>query len=273
MRVIFSRKGFDSSAGGCPSPIIGEQPISLPIPTQMPTGIRYEDLHGDYGSLVEDLTKRKFNRLTPCHLDPDLDASLLPRLPGWRGGLGQVGAAQTHLSNAGVTRGDLFLFWGLFRRVERRDRWTFVGSPEHRIFGWLLVDDIVDLGPAGSCALRSRPWLKDHPHARDGWGRQNALYVATEQLHLNNSNIGLPGWGVFSRGLRLTVEGTKPSTWAVPDWLNPSRGGVGMTYHPGDRWRRDGTLQCAARGQEFVALIEGRADATDWLRGLFKELV
>src|SRR6267378_2603959 len=34
MRVIFSRKGFDSAAGNPPSPIIDGEPISLPIPTK-----------------------------------------------------------------------------------------------------------------------------------------------------------------------------------------------------------------------------------------------
>ncbi len=32
MKIIISRKGFDSKYGGCPSPIIGNRPISLPIP-------------------------------------------------------------------------------------------------------------------------------------------------------------------------------------------------------------------------------------------------
>jgi Nucleotide modification associated domain 3 len=32
MKVVFSRKGFNSSAGGAPSPIIDGRPISLPIP-------------------------------------------------------------------------------------------------------------------------------------------------------------------------------------------------------------------------------------------------
>ena len=33
MKIIFSRKGFDSAAGKAPSPIIEQEPISLPIPT------------------------------------------------------------------------------------------------------------------------------------------------------------------------------------------------------------------------------------------------
>jgi len=56
----------------------------------------------------------------------------------------------------------------------------------------------------------------------------------------------------------------------VPDWLNPKRGGVGMTYHPLSRWNDDGTVIAASRGQEFVADIAGRRDAIDWLRRLFE---
>jgi hypothetical protein len=33
MKIIFSRKGFDTTFGGVPSPIIHGVPYSLPIPT------------------------------------------------------------------------------------------------------------------------------------------------------------------------------------------------------------------------------------------------
>lgn len=272
MRVIFSRKGFDSSAGGCPSPIIDGRPISLPIPTGMPTPFRYGDLPGDYGSLVEDLTKGKITRHSPCHLDPDIDASVLRRLPGWRGALGQAGAAQSHLFNCGVATGDLFLFWGLYRHAERRGRWSFFGPPEHRLFGWLQIGEILDLGEDGSFATRKWQWLRDHPHVRGGWDRPNVLYVASQMLCLNGAGLGLPGWGVFQGGFRLTANGSSPSIWSVPDWLNPTRGGVGMTYHPDDRWKADGTVACAGRGQEFVSVIAHRSDALAWLGNLFEAI-
>jgi hypothetical protein len=273
MRIIFSRKGFDSSAGGSPSPIVEGRPISLPIPVRKtPSSIRYIDLIGDYSSLVEDLTKGRIDRNSQCHLDPDLKFSVLPRLPGWRGALGQVSAAQSHLSNAGVNIGDLFLFWGLFRHAERRARWTFFGAPEHRLFGWLQVSEILKLGENGSFASKRYPWLRDHPHVRDGWSRQNVLYVASEELCLNGASRGLPGWGVFRHGLKLTADGANPSIWSVPDWLNRARGGVGMTYHTDRSWSRDGTVVCAGRGQEFVADIAGRADALLWLSRLFETL-
>ena len=99
MRIIFSRKGFDSSAGGVPSPIIGGRPHSLPIPTRMPTVTRFRDLGNGTAALVDDLTNGRLSSDQPCHLDPDLDAGALSRPPGWRGALGQVSAAQSHLLN------------------------------------------------------------------------------------------------------------------------------------------------------------------------------
>jgi Nucleotide modification associated domain 3 len=76
-------------------------------------------------------------------------------------------AKSTHfisvLANQGVQAGDLFIFWGLFRPVENVGRWQFVGKPEHRIWGWLQIADIIELGADGSHAVEERPWLSDHP--------------------------------------------------------------------------------------------------------------
>lgn len=56
MKLIFSRKGFDSSAGGVPSPIVEGRPISFPIPTRMPTPIAFGDLAEPIPTLIEELT-------------------------------------------------------------------------------------------------------------------------------------------------------------------------------------------------------------------------
>jgi hypothetical protein len=37
VKLILSRKGFDSAAGGVPSPLIDGRPVSLPIPTRQPS--------------------------------------------------------------------------------------------------------------------------------------------------------------------------------------------------------------------------------------------
>lgn len=271
MKIVFSRKGFDRTAGGCPSPIVNGQPLSLPIPSRtMPTPTRYGDLHGPYGHLVFDLTR---GRLTPDdwrHLDPDINPNSLPRHAGWRGALGQARAAQGHLANQSVEVGDLFVFWGLFQPVAYDGRWRFVGTPEHRIWGWLQIGE---MGSDGSHAVADRPWLHDHPHARAGWFSQNALYVATEELRLNARGLALPGSGGLRTGYRLTDAGATSSLWRVPDWLNPLRGGSGMTYHPRHRWGEDGTVRSAARGQEFVAVPRDDGVAAKWLSALLKETV
>ena len=158
MKLIFSRKGFDSSAGGVPSPLVDDRPISLPIPTRMPTPTRYGDLSNGIAKLVSGLTRGRIAVDRPCHLDPDLDAGSLIRSPGWRGALGQVSAAQSHLSNCGVGQGDVFLFWGLYRPAVRAQTgsWTFAGMAAHRLFGWLQVDEVLAVGEA-EIEMQQRP--------------------------------------------------------------------------------------------------------------------
>jgi hypothetical protein len=271
VKIIFSRKGFDSAAGGCPSPIIDGQPVSLPIPSSMPTPTRFGDLNGAYGRLVFDLTR---GRLTPdhwCHLDPDINSASLPRQTRWRGALGQTRAAQGHLANQGIQPGDLFVFWGLFRPVEHASRWRFVGRPEHRVWGWLQIGEIINLGADGTHAVTGRPWLKDHPHTRAGWCAPNVLYVASEELTLGSRTLSIPSSGVLRTGYRLTAAGASPSTWLVPDWLNPRRDGSGMTYHPHPRWGLEGTVRSAPRGQEFVAAPPNDRRAIEWLTALLEE--
>ena len=273
MRVVLSRKGFDSGAGGCASPIVDGHPVSLPIPTEMPSSVTYRDLVGPFGALVYDLTRGKINADMSCHLDPDLDRSVVDRRLGWRGSLGQVGAAQSHLTNQRVGEGDLFLFWGLFRDVSRNERWDYSGPAQHRIFGWLQVGEVLRIGSDPEAHLAEYPWLAGHPHLLRGWKGNNTVYVAQTNLSLGSIQTKLPGWGLFPNGLKLTAADSRgPSLWEMPRWLNPTRGGVGLSYNPRHRWLGDGRLQSAARGQEFVADASDRQDALAWLTELFREV-
>lgn len=79
MKIVLSRKGFDSSAGGCPSPILPDgQLLSLPIPdTLSPT--RYADL-GLPSGLLDDLTRGRIELNHGAHLDPDIHWRSLPRV-------------------------------------------------------------------------------------------------------------------------------------------------------------------------------------------------
>jgi len=216
---------------------------------------------------VRDLTRARLTEQSYCHFDPDIEAERLARAHGWRGALGQVAAAQGHLSRQGVGQGDLFLFWGLFRPVELRGRWQFRGDREHRIFGWLQIDAIERTGADPAPTLRRYPWLSEHPHVHGDWSGENTIYVASRALSFRPD---LPGSGVFERGLRLTATDSRlPSVWQVPSWLNPKARGTGMTFHPLERWAESGTCRAAARGQEFIADIGERPDAIEWLDRLF----
>jgi hypothetical protein len=262
-RIIFSRKGFDSAAGGIPSPILDGALVSLPIPARDASNTTYGDI--GFGEIVHDLTRGAIGASHPCHRDPDLRM----------GAFGQLGPAQSHLSRHAVGPGDLFLFWGLFRRVSHTSsgyRYVAKARREHWIFGWLQVSEVLHLGPDGSWAAEHYPRLSGHPHCRSGWPVSNTLYLATEDLRLRGTSVGLPGAGIFpsvSEALRLSTPDGPTSVWRVPRWLNPQHGGVGMTYHSAlDRWA-DETVQTVGRGQEFVTSLANRSDAWEWLEALF----
>ena len=270
MRIIFSRKGFDSTAGGCPSPVVDGRPMPLPIPTRQPSCIRYGDLRGVRSRLVADLTGGRLTADSLCHLDPDIDPDLLPRLPGWRGAFGQIAAAASHLRRRNVGSGDLFLFWGSYRPALRfRHAWRFDGPVRHLIYGWLQIGQVHLLGSDGSALAAAQPWMRHHPHVRPGWDAFNTVYVAADKLTVPGLPVSLPGWGVLRRGFMLSVPGEMPSVWKVPAWLHPAAGGCGMTYHPDERWLDDGRVVCAPRGQEFVAAVGADAQVAEWLHQVF----
>ena len=122
MKIILSRKGFDSASGGVPSPIfpVGKM-LSLPIPDE-DSHIRYHDIQWNkenIGSIVSDLTKGKIRAHDGAHLDPDLNRGSIPHHKKWKPILGQISSAQGHLRNQNIQPGDLFLFFGLFREATK----------------------------------------------------------------------------------------------------------------------------------------------------------
>lgn len=273
--MILSRKGVDSSAGGFASPIFPDGSIwSVPIPDRR-SPIRYRDLCEPAvgGKVVHNLSRGRTIGASRVHLDPDLDRRSLPRACGWRALFGQHGAAQRHLQMQGVCSGDLFLFFGWFRRVQRRDgRWRYVpdAPDQHVIFGWLLVGEIVAPGPG--CA----DWARYHPHFHGRFGVANSLYVgASQPLPWAPARASA---GVFDRLRAARVlsaaDGTR-SIWQLPGWMHPHGRASTLSYH-GDwsRWQRNaaGTrLRAAARGQEFVLDLDHYPEAHDWLSEVFRD--
>ncbi len=283
MKIILSRKGFDSSAGGVPSPILPDgRIVSLPIPDPR-SPVRYGEIGSggrdgrDIGALVSNLTGGRIRRSSRAHLDPDLVAADRPRAPGWQPLFGQAGAAQGHLRNEGVGPGDLFVFFGLFQRVSwRRGRFAFDrNAPRvHLIWGWLQIEALV---PVADCPDSIRRWAAEHPHFHHDPSPDNVLYLARRQLRLPGTRAGgLPGSGVFPRYRRLLQlsdpASDRVSDWRLPNWMSPGVDRMAPSYHrQPTRWSRAGgvtRLRSAGRGQEFVFSAEAYPQSLRWLTSL-----
>lgn len=234
MRIVFSRKGFDSGSGGAPSPVIDGRPVSLPIPTKRRSTTSYVDL--GLGDIVERATRGKIGATHLAHEDPMF---FLGRCL-----FGQCGVAQSHLLRQGVGESDTFLFFGLFADGE-------TGERHHRLYGWMRVECLI----GGEALRHDHPLVaaapRQHPHTIGEWNSNNCIWTG-------------PGGLAKTSGprLRLTVPGGPLRLWQVPSWLTETS----LSYHGrADRWRENGLLETVSRGQEFVTDIGERAVAHEWL--------
>lgn len=240
MRIIFSRKGFDSAAGGGPSPIVDGRPVTLPIPGLAASRTTYGAL--GLGEHVRRASRGRYDADSLCHHDPMFlsDGTCL---------FGQCDAAQSHLANQGVGPGDVFLFFGLFREDG--------GEAHHRIFGYLKAAEVVPLATCGPERLAELA-AHHHPHALAPHGRADTVYVGEGYIARHAGDV-----------LRLSVPAGQPTLWRVPAWLTHGN----LTYHQRpERWLGDGLLRAAPRGQEFVAHVGDLPAAQAWLEGMIAEI-
>lgn len=286
MKVVLSRKGFDSGYGRVPSPILPDgRMISLPIPDKdAPT--RYEAIQRDgfgLGAVVAGLGARRGKPAKPimpsdlAHLDPDLDAAAMPRPPGWRPIFGQESAAFGHLRNQGVGPGDLFLFFGWFRPVLPvvNGQWRYAPGrdPVHAIWGWMRVGAMHPCPPPPDVAA----WATGHPHLYGPQRTGNTVFVAADDLVVGGHRV--PGAGLFACKPEriLTDEGHSLSTWRLPAWMHPAAGVATLSYHlEPDRWSAVDEHGCrvvsAPKGQEFVLKTKDTDRLDAWLVGLFADV-
>ena len=218
MKVILSRKGFDSQNGKTPSTIMPNGDlISMPIPSGDKD--RYQDLiyqGHDYLDILSDL--KPSMKYGHCHVDPDLSPKTRKNRPGhWTPAFGQINQSQIYLSETvRVEPGDLFLFFGSFHRVkEENGHYRYVrhsgdfyqDNAIHAIFGYLQFGKIVT-DPEEAKKLF---W---HPHACEDriHNPTNAIYLPAERLSFRPD---LPGCGLFKYDERrvLTLEGHPKATW------------------------------------------------------------
>jgi len=262
--------------------------FSLPIPDAAGT-VCYDELSlkgHSFGKLVVDLKAKRRSKKEGkkclsstdwAHLDPDLISSLRHRKTGWRPVFGQCGKDATILRSHGVGKGDLFLFFGWFRRcalIEGTYRFL-IGAPDlHVIFGYLKIGNVIRLSydPVPE-------WIRDHPHLH-GMARKadtgNTLFVAADDLGLPGSE-GMPGACAFTRVVRdiqLSAFGMSRSWWELPKWFYPKPGTPSLSSHGNaDRWRLSSDsclLQSVARGQEFILDVSYYPESIAWVTDLIR---
>lgn len=255
MKVILSRKGFDSAAGGIPSPILGDQLISLPIPRAYSgddyrkLSFQYQGQEFSYAKLLKDLN---VNFYSECHLDPDLIQDVKPRQAAWQPALGQAGNAAAELLEVEI--GDLFLFFGNFRQATyTKGRFQFLkGSPEmHVIWGYLKVKQIYDQRQIESGQIPEA--LQDHPHVRETEFHQkshNLVFASTEAES-----------GVFQFSEQhilsdLSQKPYKKSFWKALPFLKPQGKRIKMV--------KKGLWNSGGRGQEFICKISKPKQFEQW---------
>ena len=242
--------------------------------------IEYRDLnHGNIniGQVVQGLTGGRYKARDFAGVDPDVRPDAVPRHDGWHPLFGQTDTSQTHLVNQGVGEEDVFLFFGLFRRVhETRSGWRFVrNAPQlHLLWGWLQIGQVCKVDEIRLDEKFS--WATYHCHFEWFGDPRNTLYVATPQINLTDT-VKTPGAGVFShfdQRLALTEPGGLASQWRLPRWFYPDGGKIPLTYFPRKLWRQDigfAYVQRRGPGQEFVLDLTQYPEAIDWFSGLIRD--
>lgn len=248
MKIILSRKGFDLTYGGQPSPILPDGTLlSFPIPIENDRWFYDQIFYNrkSYLDIIKELKpKSKISKERTCHLDPDIRKSATQRAKDWKAIFGQCDAAQGHLINQGIELNDIFLFFGWFKLTEIIDgHLKYVkGAPDlHIMYGYLQIGEIY------KCGDNFPEYTKTHSHVIDNYAdkKSNCIYVANDKLSINNK---FNGWGCFKfdKSLVLTKEGKTKGKWELPDMFK----GLAISYHP-NPFKED-YFQSADIGQEFV---------------------
>jgi Nucleotide modification associated domain 3 len=289
MKIILSRKGFDSSDGNVASPIFPSGELcTLPIPDLGPDSTanihskRYAEIkfgNWSLGTIVNDLTRGKITGDAKAHLDPDINFDSIAREANWKPVFGQSGAAERHLQNYDVKEGDVFVFYGWFRQIELcAGIYRYVrGAPDlHVIFGWLQIERRISVDKRSEIPS----WALYHQHCNPKrtevkYNELDSIYIATDEMKLPNITTNKPGAGVFQRfnpALCLTAPGRSRSRWQLPSWFYPEAKKAVLSYHRDlKRWTPEEghvLLQSVGRGQEFVLDCEEYPEAVHWLSTL-----
>ena len=222
MKIILSRKGFDSANGGIVSPIMEDGTlISFPIPSDDKDN--FEDLiycGQSYAKILQDLNYKEHSKYHNCHLDPDLTIDRRKnKIDGWCPIFGQVNSSAIYLlKNVEAQVGDLFLFFGNYHKVRYVDgKYQYIkktgdfysDNDLQLIWGYMQVGKII----TDSEEQKQYYW---HPHSSDSYRTKgchsNVMFMASDTLSFNEN---MPGAGVlkFREDRVLTAKNCNKATW------------------------------------------------------------
>lgn len=292
MKLILSRKGFDSGSGGCLSPYNHETGhyIWFPIPEKVSSysnQIRYADvlvkneyISGLKGSNLSELYKSlkgkdtvKLRKNEYASIDDtELFAHFDPMLgmPPWieendklkiGKGFGQFNAAP-HLEKHNVNEGSIFLFFGGFQSTSNRK------ISGHYLYGWLKIKRRIETYQ--ECKEIIAPYnLEHHPHITEAAfnrNKKNYIFLPDQWLF---EDLNIPGYGYFHNlNDDLLLSSNKDSnkaTWKLPIFLYKN-----LTQVHQKSWQNKEDGFCTVKtgiGQEFVTQLSEKGE--QWLRELF----
>lgn len=257
MKIILSRKGFDENKGGTPSPILTDGTlISLPVPQGF-HGISYEDLHYQDMTYLDIWKQLKVNQSVfkkECHLNPDLTKDIHDKVPmDWTPIFAQADKAEEYLEKEEVEEGDVFLFFGWFRRTEdNKDgalRYKRGAADQQCVYGYLQIGEIVK-----GKDVENYPWHLHSAYFEEDPDTNNTMYIASPKLVINGVNTGLPGAGTlkYAEDLLVNLPAQNRASWNMETFFKGVEDGI-----------EAGKVIDGRLGQEFV--IPESRKAADWL--------
>ena len=281
MKVILSRKGFDSANGGIASPIFEDGTmLSFPIPSKDhdKDKIAYEELTCNKILLNELLENLGYRGDKYCHLDPDLDSTrrVVP-VKGWKPAFGQINQSASYLINNQIVSGDLFLFFGNFRHVVKsHGKYKFAhrnnnsaddpyyGKEMQVIWGYLQVGEIIS-------DPKEQEKFFWHPHAcekRLFKEKNNLIFTAAERLSFAPQ---MPGYGIFSYDKKrvLTMPGKTKATWKKQKAYDVDN--INKIYNRDSKRKNSAKdpkgIYYAGIWQELV--LKDNKDSENWAKSIF----
>lgn len=271
MKIVLSRKGFDSANGEQPNPIMPDGTLlALPIPDKKyGNNTTFASLVWDgmsYYDIIRELkTNTKLNAEDYCHLDPDLREEVKKRLPGWKPAFGQADTALKHLEKQNVGKGDLFLFFGWFKEtVKLNGKLVYKKDAKdlHIIYAYMQIGEIIK--PMDN----PYDWLKEHPHIGDRKQRNNdsdSIFLPSDTLQLLPDYKGCDVLTYREDRVLTNIEKyVSRRYWKLPDYFKK----VNITYHP-NPWE-NGYFKSAGRGQEFV-VKDATPEILEWTKQIIKK--